>query len=406
MNTFSDRMSTLKPSIIREIFKYTADPTVISFAAGNPSPDAFPVETIQKLTADILRENPVGALQYSISEGYAPLREWIKTDLTQKNIFTAGDDDVIITSGAQQAIEIMTKLICNEGETIICEAPSFIGSLNTFRSYKAKLVGVEMDDEGIDLEKLESALKANPKTAFIYLIPTFQNPTGKCMSLNRRKAVLELANKYRVMILEDNPYGDLRFAGVDLPTLKELDENRLVVYAGSFSKTLAPGLRVGFLCASENITQKAVVCIQASTVHTSILPQMLVHKFVAEPANARPASPVVSPFEAHIERLVLLYKAKCKLMLDNLKFNMPHSIDFTEPEGGLFIWGTLPDGGDMVTFCKKAVENKVAIVPGNAFLVDEGDPCTSFRLNFSCPSDEQIERGVEILSTVAKRTYK
>jgi 2-aminoadipate transaminase len=387
-------MSTLQPSIIREIFKFTADPTVISFAAGNPAAESFPIETVQKLTADILRENPVAALQYSISEGYAPLREWVKNDLTKKNIFKTGDDDVLITSGAQQVMEIMTKLICNEGETIICEAPSFIGSLNAFRSYKAKLVGVPMDDEGIDIDLLEKALVNNPKTAFIYLIPTFQNPTGRTMSLERRKAVLQLAERYKVMIVEDNPYADLRFAGVDIPALKELDENRRVVYAGSFSKTLAPGLRVGFMCGAENITQKATVCIQASTVHTSILPQMLVYKFVTE-----------TKFDKHIKNLQVLYKEKCRLMLDSLKFNMPLSIEFTEPEGGLFIWGTLPSG-DMVDFCKKAVANKVAIVPGNAFLVNEKDHCLSFRLNFSAPSNEQIEKGVKILAAVAKEHYK
>jgi 2-aminoadipate transaminase len=402
MNIFSERMSSLQPSIIREIFKFTADPTVISFAAGNPAPESFPIETVQRLTAEILHENPIGALQYSISEGYAPLREWVKADLTKKNIFKTGDDDVIITSGAQQVMEVMTKLICNEGETIICEAPSFIGSLNAFRSYKAKLVGVEQDDEGINLAKLEAALAANPKTAFIYLIPTFQNPTGRTMSLQRRKDVLALAERYKVLIVEDNPYGDLRFAGVDIPTLKELDTNRHVVYAGSFSKTLAPGLRVGFMCGAENIVQKATVCIQASTVHTAILPQMLVHKFItAEPADTSGTG----FFDAHIEKLQHLYKTKCKLMLDCLKFNMPLSIEFTEPEGGLFLWGTLPEGSDMVGFCKKAVENKVAIVPGNAFLVNEKDPCDSFRLNFSAPSNEKIEQGVEILSKLAKSLY-
>jgi len=397
MNAFSNRIQSLQPSVIREIFKYLGDPAMISFAAGNPAPEAFPVETVAKITADIMQKNPITALQYSISEGYTPLRDWLKADLGKKGIYKNckdNDDDVIITSGAQQAIEVMTKLICNEKETIICEAPSFIGSLNTFRSYNAKLVGVAMDDEGISIDKLESALIDNPRTAFIYLIPTFQNPTGRCMSLERRKAVLKLAEKYNVLILEDNPYSDLRFAGPDLPTLKELDEKRLVVYAGSFSKTLAPGLRVGFLCGAENITQKAVVCLQASTVHTSILPQMIVHEFVTK-----------TDFEAHIEKLQLIYKEKCRLMLDCLKFSMPICIDFTEPEGGLFIWGTLPDG-DMAYFCKKAVENKVAIVPGNAFLVNEKDTSYSFRLNFSMPSNEQIEKGVEILSGVAKTMYR
>jgi len=389
-------MSSLQPSIIREIFKYTADPTVISFAAGNPAPEAFPVETIAKLTNDILQTNPVTALQYAISEGYAPLRDWVKEDLGKKGIFNPDDDDIIITAGAQQVMEIMTKLVCNEGETIICEAPTFIGSLNSFRSYNANLVGVPMDDEGIDPEKLEAALKANPKTAFVYLIPNFQNPTGRTMSLQRRKTVLQLAERYRVLIVEDDPYGDLRFAGADIPTLKALDalnDSRRVVYAGSFSKTLAPGLRVGFMCGAQNITQKAVVCVQASTVHTAVLPQMLVHKFVTQ-----------TDFEKHKEILRLLYKSKCKLMLDCLNFSMPLSIEFTQPQGGLFIWGTLPHG-DMVGFCKKAIENKVAIVPGNAFLVDEKEQSLSFRLNFSAPSNEQIEQGVERLAVIAKEMY-
>ena len=393
MNIFSDRMSALQPSVIREIFKYMSDPEMISFAAGNPAPEAFPVETVSSITANILKNDPIPALQYSISEGYAPLRNWVKQDLASKGLFKEGEDDVIITAGAQQVMEVTTKLICNEGETIICEAPSFIGSLNAFRSYKAKLVGVQMDDEGIDLEKLEAALIANPKTAFIYLIPNFQNPTGRCTSLERRKAVLELAEKYKTLVVEDNPYGDLRFAGPDIPTLKELDVNNRVIYAGSFSKTLAPGLRVGFMCASASLVQKAVVCIQASTVHTSILPQMITHKFVTE-----------TNYDEHLEKLQQLYKEKCKHMLDCLQFSMPVSIDFTHPDGGLFIWGTLPKG-DMMDFCKKAVENKVAVVPGNAFLVNEKDPCLSFRLNFSFPSDSQIEKGVEILSKVAKTMY-
>jgi len=394
MNAFSDRISTLQPSAIREILKYTFNPEVISFAAGNPAPEAFPSEVIAKITADIFREEPINALQYSISEGYTPLRDRLKKDLGEKGVFKAGDDDVIITSGAQQVMEVMTKLMCNEGETIICESPSFIGSLNAFRSYNAKLVGVPMDEDGIITDKLEIALMDNPKTAFIYLIPNFQNPTGRTTSLKRRKEILRLAERYNVLILEDNPYGDLRFAGADVPTLKELDTGRRVVYAGSFSKTLSPGLRVGFMCGAENIVQKAVVCIQISTVHTSILPQMIAYRFLTE-----------TDFAAHLERLQMIYKAKCKLMLDALKFSMPMSIGFTEPEGGLFIWGTLPAGSNMPYFCKKAAQNKVAIVPGNAFLVNEKDDCLSFRLNFSTPSDEQIEKGVEILANVAKTMY-
>ncbi|MBQ2799337.1 MAG: PLP-dependent aminotransferase family protein [Ruminiclostridium sp.] len=394
MNAFSYRVQSLQPSAIREILKFTADPTVISFAAGNPAPEAFPTEEIKRITNDILTNQPIDALQYSITEGYTPLRNWVKEDLAKKNMFDKNEDEVVITSGAQQAIEVVTKEICNEGDVIICEAPTFIGSLNSFRSYNAKLVGVEMEEDGINIEKLEEALKKYQRTAFIYLIPNFQNPTGKTMSLEKRKQVLALAEKYNVYILEDNPYGELRYFGEDIPSIKSLDKTGKVLYVGSFSKVLAPGLRVGYLCAPQNVIQKAVVCMQVSTVHTSILPQMICHKFVTE-----------NDFSAHLEMLREIYRKKSDLMLTNLKMLMPKSIKFTEPEGGLFIWGTLPDG-DMNYFCKKAVKNKVAVVPGNAFLTNENEPSLSFRLNYSTPTDEQIVEGVKILAEVAKTMYK
>lgn len=394
MNAFSHRIQTLQPSAIREILKFTADPSVISFAAGNPAPEAFPVEKIRQISDTIFAEDPISALQYSISEGYTPLRNWLKADLEKKKIFNPNADNLIMTAGAQQCIEVATKIICNEGDVIICENPSFIGSLNAFRSYEAKLVGVEMDDEGINLEKLEAALKENRRTAFIYLIPNFQNPTGRTTSLQRRKDVLELAYKYNVLVLEDNPYGDLRFLGTDIPSMKSLDKKGHVIYAGTFSKTLAPGLRVGYMCAPENIVQKAIVALQVSTVHTNIWAQELAYRFVT-----------TFDFEEHLCGLREIYRKKCDLMLNLLKMKMPKSISFTEPEGGLFIWGTLPDG-DMNYFCKKAVENKIAVVPGNAFLTDETASTLSFRLNFSTPTDEQIEQGVEILASVAKTMYR
>ena len=385
MNVYSDRIKNLKPSIIREIFKFTADPTVIPFAAGNPAPEVFPAQKLAEIAADIFREEPVAALQYSISEGYPKLREWLKADMEAKGIFTPDNDDLIITAGAQQVMELVTKTICNEGETIICEKPSFIGSLNSFRSYAAKLVGVDMDDEGMNPEKLEAALKANPRTAFIYIIPSFHNPTGKTTSLQRRKDILALAYKYNVLILEDNPYGDIRFSGVDIPTIKSMDKKGHVIYAGSFSKTIAPGLRVGFMCAPEGIVQKSVAALQCSTVHTNILAQMLAYRFVTG-VN----------FEEYLGGLRQVYKRKRDLMLGSLQFAFPVQVKFTEPEGGLFIWGQLPFG-DSVEFSRKAVQNKVAIVPGNAFNVDENEKSLCFRMTYATPTDEQIEKGVELL---------
>ena len=391
---FSDRVSSLKPSAIREIFKYAADPSVVSLSAGNPSPDAFPSKEIAEISAKVLAEDPISVLQYSVSEGYTPLRKHLTEYMKKEHNTGSDNDDILITTGAQQIMDLCSKALVNEGDVVICEAPSFIGSLNTFRSYNAKLAGVPVEPDGMNTEKLEEALKANPNAKLIYTIPNFQNPSGVTMSLEKRKAVLALAQKYNVYILEDNPYGDLRYIGENVPTIKSLDKNGNVLYAGTFSKTLAPGLRVGYLCAPKNVIAKAVVCMQVSTVHTSILPQMITYKFVTE-----------NDFEQHLEKLREIYKRKSDLMLTNLKMKMPKSIKFTEPEGGLFIWGTLPDG-DMPYFCKKAVKNKVAVVPGNAFLTDENAPCLSFRLNYSTPTDEQIEKGVDILAEVASTMYR
>lgn len=391
---FSDKMANLAPSAIREILKFTADPEVISFAAGNPAPEAFPVETIRRLSDEIFAEEPINALQYSVTEGYAPLRQWLENDLRAKNMF-ADNDMVIVTAGAQQAIETTAKILCNEGDAILCENPSFIGSLNAFRSYGVNLIGVDTDSEGFIPERLEAALKANPGAKFVYTIPNFQNPTGNTTSLPRRKAVLELAKRYNVYILEDNPYGDLRFSGENVPSYKSLDTDNIVIYAGTFSKTLAPGLRVGYLCAEAPLVQKAVVGLQTSTVHTNIWAQMLAYRFVT-----------TMDFNAHLERLRGIYKAKYQLMADKLKENMPDCVTYSKPEGGLFIWATIPEQYDMNAFCTEAVHQKVAVVPGNAFLTNENAVSHSFRLNFSTPTNEQIICGTEILGKCAKSLFQ
>ena len=394
LKPFSDKVATLAPSAIREILKFTADPEVISFAAGNPAPEAFPVETISMLSAEIFANEPINALQYSVTEGYMPLRKWLEEDLRSKNMFS-DNDMVIVTAGAQQAIETTAKILCNEGDVILCEEPSFIGSLNAFRSYGVKLAGVPTDKDGMLPERLEEILKANPSAKFIYTIPNFQNPTGNTASLERRKAVLELAKKYSVYILEDNPYGDLRFAGEPVPSYKELDGDGYVLYAGTFSKTLAPGIRVGFLCGVSEIVQKAVVGLQTSTVHTNIWAQMLAYRFVT-----------TVDYGEHLKKLQGIYRAKCKRMFDNLHKFMPDCVTYSDPQGGLFIWATVPEKYDMNAFCTAAVHQKVAVVPGNAFLTDENAVSHSFRLNFSTPTDEQIDKGVEILGKCAHEFFK
>ena len=392
---FSEKVSNLQASAIREILKFTSDPEVISFAAGNPAPEAFPVEDVKRISKDILEKNPILALQYSVTEGYTPLRDVLKERMTAQGNFNPDSDELIITSGAQQSNELAAKVLCNEGDTIICEAPSFIGSINAFKSYNVNLVGVELDDDGINIEKLEGTIKANKNTKLIYLIPNFQNPTGLTMSLEKRKKVYELAEKYDVFILEDNPYGDIRFAGEDIQSIKSMDKSGRVIYSGTFSKVLAPGIRVGYCSAPKEIISKIIVCKQVSDVHTNIWAQILAERFLS-----------TCDMEKHLAEIRKIYKHKCELMLGEIKKNFSSKVKYTKPEGGLFIWCTLPSDCDMMGFCKRAVsEFKVAVVPGTAFTINETDKTTSFRLNFSTPTDEQIVKGCELIGKLSKEMF-
>lgn len=389
---FSDKVSKLQASAIREILKFTSDPEVISFAAGNPAPEAFPKEKIAEISAELLENDPILALQYSVTEGYAPLRDFLKDWLGSKHCFHPEFDELIVTSGGQQANELSCKVLLNEGDTLLCESPSFIGSLNAFRSYNVNLVGVDMDDDGINLEKLETALKTEKNVRVLYLIPNFQNPTGRTMSLEKRKAVYELACKYDFIILEDDPYGELRFAGEFLPSIKSLDTEGRVIYSSTFSKLISPGFRTGFVSAPEPIIRKIIVCKQVSDVHSNIWAQVVSHRFMT--AIDR---------DAHFKKLRGIYKNKCELMCGCIDSGFSKKITYIKPEGGLFIWCTLPEGCDMNSFCKRAVsEYKIAVVPGNSFSIDENDVSRSFRLNYSTPTNEQIKKGMDILSKMTK----
>lgn len=388
---FSNRISQLKPSAIREILKFTSVPGIIPFAAGNPAPEAFPVEDIQKLSQEIFTKNPILALQYSITEGYTPLRDHLKNYMKQKHNIGREFDNLIITSGAQQVMDLTAKALCNEHDTVICENPSFIGSLNVFRSYNLKLCGIEVEEDGMNMEKLEQALKTIPNVKFIYTIPNFQNPSGVTMSLAKRKQMYSLAKKYNVIILEDNPYGDIRFSGEDVPTIKSLDEDGIVIYAGSFSKVLSPGLRVGFCIAPEQIISKLVVCKQVSDVHTGIFNQILAYEFMTR-----------CDYEAHLKRIRNIYKHKAQLMMDLIEKHLTPHVTYTKVEGGLFTWCRLPDGVDMLNFCKAAIDKGVAVVPGNAFGMSENESSQCFRLNYSTPTDEQIVKGMQLLGETLK----
>ncbi len=386
---FSDRVQSLKPSAIREIFKYAADPSVVSLSAGNPAPEAFPVKEIAEISQRIFAENPIAALQYSVTEGYTPLRNWLTDYMKNKHNVGSESDDILITSGAQQVMDLVSKAVLNEGDVVICENPSFIGSLNTFRSYNARLVGVTVEPDGMNIEQLEDVLKNEPKAKFIYTIPNFQNPSGVTMSLAKRKAVYELAKKYGVLIIEDNPYGDLRYSGEFLPSIKTFDTDGIVIYSGSFSKVISPGMRVGYGIAPKPIIQKMVVCKQGQDVHTNIWSQLVCYEFLTK-----------YDFDKHLENLRNIYRKKANFAMDLLdKYLLPR-ITYNRIDGGLFIWCDLPENVDVNKFCMDAVQNKVCVVPGTAFMANESDVTHSFRINFSTPTDEQLEKGIKILSAI------
>ena len=392
--TFSDKISSLQPSVIREILKFTSEPGMISFAAGNPAPEAFPVEDVRRLTREILENTPILALQYSVTEGYPPLREALSA-MAKKRYGAGRDfDQLLVVSGAQQGIDLAARVLLNEGDTVICEDPSFIGSLNAFRSYNAKLAGVPMDGDGMNIDALEKTLRENPKAKFIYTIPNFQNPSGITMSLQKRKEVYRLARQYGVLILEDNPYGELRWAGKDVPAIKSLDEDGIVIYCGSFSKVLSPGVRVGYVVAPAPIVAKMTVAKQCNDVHTTILSQLICHRFITE-----------CDLDGHIAGLRKIYAKKSALMMEHMDREFSKNVSHTVPEGGLFLWCTLPQGSDMMGFCRTAVEQKVAVVPGSAFTPDESVPSYSFRMNFSTPTDEQIVEGVRKLGRLTHEMF-
>mgnify|MGYP000137040326 CR=1 FL=1 len=388
--TISHRMSDVHGSAIRELFKLGADPSMISFGGGNPSAETFPVPEIAEIMADVMKNAPVSVLQYGLSEGYTPLRDTMKEYLARTQGFDFEKNELFIVSGGQQCADLTTKVLVNEGDVILTEDPAFVGCLNTFRSYGAKLVGVPMQQDGMDIDALEAALKANPNAKLLYTIPSFQNPSGITTTLEKRKKVYELACKYDIAILEDNPYGDLRYSGEYVPNIKSFDTDGIVIYAGSFSKVISPGMRVAYTIAPKPIFQKLVVCKQGNDVHTNIWAQYVCDEFITK-----------YDFNAHLAKLREIYTKKANFCMELLDKYCAPKITYHKIDGGLFIWCDLPEDIDMPNFCKELVLKKVCVVPGNAFLTDENETCHSFRINFSTPTDEQLERGIKILGEYA-----
>ncbi len=387
--TFSKGMASLKPSAIREILKNSGN--TIPLSAGNPAPDAFPVDDVRELAAKILADEPILALQYGVTEGYAPLIEELKKLAKERYGVGSDDDSVIVVSGAQQIMSLMSQIFVNYGDTVITEEPAFIGALNCFRAFGANLVGVPLEKDGMDIAALEEKLKTEKNVRFIYTIPNFQNPGGITTSLEKRHQIYDLAQKYGVIILEDNPYGDLRVSGENVPAIKSFDTDGIVVYSGSFSKIISPGMRVGFTVAPKEIISKMTVAKQTQDVHTTMLTQLIVYNWLKD-----------GKIDGHVEKIRAIYRRKLNLMCDMMDEYLLPYLDYHRPEGGLFVWAKLKDGINMLEFVKKASANGVSVVPGNAFLVDMSAPCDYIRLNFSTPSDEGIVEGIKLLAKTAE----
>ena len=387
---YAKRMDLFKKSELGEILKLIEQPDIISFAGGLPASELFPVEEMKKVSVKVLDENGEEALQYSGSQGYLPLRNHIAKRMNEKNKTNVKAEDILVTSGSQQALDFAGNVFLDEGDIVLCESPSYLGALNAFKGYKPNVMEVPTDKEGMITEELEKILKENDKVKFIYVIPDFQNPTGISWSLERRKKCMDVINKYEIPVIEDNPYGELRYEGEFLPSLKSFDTKGLVIYLGTFSKIFCPGYRLGWTCASKDILQKFITCKENSDLQTSTIGQRELSKYIDD-----------YDLDEHVEKIKSTYKKRRDLMLDCMEKEFPEGVSFTHPHGGLFTWVKLPEKLNAQDLMKKCVENKVAYVPGG-FFFPEGNKENYFRLNYSSSKEEKIVEGIKRLGDVLK----
>ncbi len=382
----AQRMSRLKTSAVREILKVAERPDILSFAGGLPAPELFPVQAIADAHAEVLATEGQAALQYSTTEGYGPLREWICGHLKQRGR-VANPDQVLITNGSQQGIDLVAKVLLDPGDLVVVENPSYLAALQTFGAFEAKFATVGSDDQGLRTDDLERLL-ATHKPKLVYVVANFQNPKGTTLALERRRELVRMAQKHRFLILEDDPYGELRFTGEHLPSMASFDDEGVVVSLGTFSKTLAPGLRIGWVVGPKDFVRSLTIAKQSTDLHTATLAQRAVVKLLER-----------FDYSAHLDALRPVYGQRANAMLDALKVHMPAGTRWTVPEGGMFLWVELPAGlsGDLLL--PKAIEQKVAFVPGSPFFANE--PRAEFiRLNYSNRPPELITEGMRRLGGV------
>jgi 2-aminoadipate transaminase len=396
------RTKGIKSSAIRELLKVTQNPEVISFAGGLPAPEVFPIQRFQEACHKVLQEDGPAALQYGPTEGYEPLREMIARNMARYGI-KAQVENVLITSGSQQALDLIGKLLINSGDRVLVEAPTYLGALQAFNVYGAEYVSVPIDNDGLRTDLLDSALRSGPK--FMYVLPNFQNPAGTTLSEGRRHELVLLADKYGVPIIEDDPYGQLRYEGEHLPPLLVLDRENLrrdngysignVIYLSTFSKTLAPGIRLGWIVAPPDVINKFVQLKQGADLHTSSFSQFVAYEVARD-----------GFLDEHVRLIRKVYRQRRDVMLSALTEHFPPEVTWTHPQGGLFLWASMPEGMDCQKLFRTALEHNVAFVPGESFYATNHVSRPHMRLNFSNATPEQIREGIRRLGAAVKQQMR
>jgi Transcriptional regulators containing a DNA-binding HTH domain and an aminotransferase domain (MocR family) and their eukaryotic orthologs len=387
---YAERMSNLKASEIRELLKLTEKPEVISFAGGLPAPELFPVEEIIKVNRMILEEEGTEALQYSTTEGYGPLRAWISKRMNSRLGTAFEADDVLVTHGSQQALDLAGKVFLDKGDVVLCESPTYLAAISAFRAYDCRFVEVPTDDDGMLPEELERIIEKTDRVKLIYVISDFQNPTGRSWSLERRKALAEIAMKHQVVVIEDNPYGELRFEGKDLPSVKAFDRIGCVICLGTFSKTFCPGYRIGWVAGEREIIQKLVLVKQGADLQCNTIAQREIAKYLE-----------LYNIDEHIAKIRKVYKLRRDMTVKTMEQEFPEGVSFTRPQGGLFAWVELPEGINARDVLVRSLEKNVAFVPGGSFFPNGGRENT-MRINFSNMPEDRIVKGLKCLGEVLR----
>lgn len=382
------RMDNIKASEVREILKITENPEVISFAGGLPAPELFPVEEIKEVSRLVLESDGPKALQYTTTEGFKPLREWIANRMNNR-LGTAFDcDNILITHGSQQALDLTGKVFLDKGDIVFCESPTYLAAISAFRAYECSFVEIPTDNDGMIIAELVRQIEKSPEAKLIYIIPDFQNPTGRTWSLERRKELGKISAQYNIAVLEDNPYGELRFEGEFLPAVKAFDTNGNVLCTGTFSKIFCPGYRIGWIAGDKDLIRQYVLVKQGTDLQCNTIAQMEIAKFLE-----------LYDIDKHIEKIRSVYKKRRDLTVGVMEKVFPRNVSFTRPQGGLFAWAELPCHINARDLLEKCLERNVAFVPGGSFFPNGGNENT-FRINFSNMPEDRIIEGINRLGNV------